>query len=110
MCAASSPASSDASGPDDSVRAVVDAGGEPWERILGLLERRCRELPEGSVLELHSANPRVRSSLRGWCRLTRSTLLTDEETGEQSAYRIKLPTPPVPGTPRPSNFQKPESS
>lgn len=65
MCAASSPESSDPSGPDDAVRAVVDAGGEPWERILGLLERRCRELPVGSVLELHSANPQVRSSLRG---------------------------------------------
>ncbi|MFB7310663.1 sulfurtransferase TusA family protein [Streptomyces sp. NPDC056192] len=110
MCAASSPASSDASVPDDSVRAVVDAGGEPWERILDLLERRCHELPVGSVLELHSANPRVRSSLRGWCRLTGSTLLADEETGEQSAYRIKLPPRHAPGMPHPFPFQKPESS
>ncbi|MFE7244771.1 sulfurtransferase TusA family protein [Streptomyces sp. NPDC057582] len=109
MCTAPPDASSDAPGPNDSVLTVVDAGGEPWARILGLLERRWCELPVGSVLELHSANPQVRSSLRGWCRLTGSTLLTEEETGDLSAYRIKLPPPPAPGTPTPSTLQKPES-
>ncbi|MGW8883731.1 sulfurtransferase TusA family protein [Streptomyces sp. NPDC055749] len=109
MSAAAPDASSGAAGPDESVRAVVDAGGEPWARILGLLERRRCELPVGSVLELHSANPQVRSSLRGWCRLTGSTLLSEEETGDVSAYRIRLPPPPVHGTPTPFPLQKPES-
>ena len=106
---ASAPDAPSGTGPNDSVRAVVDAGGEPWARILGLLERRWCELPVGSVLELHSANPQVRSSLRGWCRLTGSTLLTKEETGDVSAYRIKLPPPPVHGTPTPFPLPKPES-
>lgn len=109
MCPAPPAASFDATGPDESVRAVVDAGGEPWSRILGLLERRRCELPLGSVLELHSANPQVRSSVRGWCRLTGSTLLAEEETGDVSAYRIKLPAPPVHGTPTPFPVPKPES-
>ncbi|WP_406447637.1 hypothetical protein OG782_01990 [Streptomyces sp. NBC_00876] len=106
MCAASFPAPS---GPDDAVRAVVDAGGEPWARILGLLERRCRDLPVGGVLELHSANPVVRASLHEWCRLTGSTLLSEEASGERSTYRIE-PAPPARGTPHPSPLQNPESS
>ncbi|MCX5394600.1 hypothetical protein [Streptomyces sp. NBC_00094] len=112
MSAASSRASSGAPYAEspDSVRAVVDAGGEPWARILGLLERHRYELPAGSVLELHSANPQVRPSLRAWCRLTGTTLLQEEEeeTDDRSAYRIKLPQPPAAGTPTPSPLQKPE--
>ncbi|WP_329625286.1 hypothetical protein OG357_37105 [Streptomyces sp. NBC_01255] len=122
MCTASPPTSSGAPyagssglhdtdesvGSVDSVRAVVDAGGEPWARILGLLERHRYELPESSVLELHSANPQVRPALREWCRLTGTMLLTEEETDDRSAYRIKLPPPSAPGTPTPSPLQKPE--
>ncbi|MFE5914975.1 hypothetical protein ACFQ6B_38660 [Streptomyces wedmorensis] len=112
MCAALPPASSDAPTPDEAVRVVVDAGGEPWPRILGLLERRCRELPLGSVVELHSANPRVRSSLRRWCRLTGFLLLSEEETGEQRTYRFLSTPAPAHGTPHPSSLQhqKPEPS
>ncbi|MFI7361449.1 sulfurtransferase TusA family protein [Streptomyces sp. NPDC050149] len=106
MCAAPSRASS---GPDEAARAVVDAGGEPWARILGLLERHRCELPGGSVLELHSANPQVRSSLREWCRLSGTVLLQEEETDDRSAYRIKLP-PPAPRTPTPFSLLKPETS
>ncbi len=115
MCAASSRASSGAPFPessasDDSVRAVVDAGGEPWARILDLLERRRCELPEGSVLELHSANPQVRPSLRAWCRLTGTVLLEEDGPAGRSAYRIKLPSSSVPGTPTSSPLQNPETS
>ncbi|MEV7404383.1 hypothetical protein AB0N93_28835 [Streptomyces sp. NPDC091267] len=110
MCAALLPAPSGASGPDGPVRAVVDAGGEPWARILGLLERRCRELPVGSVLELLSANPQVRPSLHAWCRVVGCTLLSEEQSGEQSVYRIELPPPPAPGTSHQSPLQKPEPS
>lgn len=74
-------------------------GGEPRARVLDLLERRRCELPEGSVLELHSADPQVRPSLRAWCRLTATVLIEEDGTDDRSAYRIKLPSSSAPGTP-----------
>lgn len=110
MSAASLPRSSNAPPPDDTPRVVIDAGGEPWGRILGLLERRRRELPAGSVLEVHSANPLVRLPLHAWCRSAGCALTTEAGTGEQSTYRITLPPPPAAETRRPYLPQNTESS
>ncbi|WP_086830677.1 hypothetical protein [Streptomyces sp. NRRL B-24572] len=62
------------------------------------------------MLELHSANPQVRPSLRAWCRLTGTVLLEEDGPAGRSAYRIKLPSSSVPGTPTSSPLQNPETS
>ncbi|MER6103789.1 hypothetical protein ABT115_16040 [Streptomyces sp. NPDC001832] len=46
---------------------VVDAGGEPWERVESLLARRIEELPTGAVLELLSTESAVHAAVRLWC-------------------------------------------
>ncbi|RFC70296.1 hypothetical protein [Streptomyces sp. AcE210] len=95
MSAASPPLPSDASPPSDAPRVVVDAGGEPWARVLGLLERRRRELPTGSVLQIHSANPLIHTPLRAWCRSIGCALAAETETGDHRTYRITLPPAPA---------------
>ncbi|NGO74130.1 hypothetical protein G6045_00275 [Streptomyces sp. YC504] len=100
MSATSLPLPPGAPPPDDPPRVVVDAGGEPWARLLSLLERRRSELPAGSVLQIHSANPLIRGPLWAWCRSTGCALTAETEsraaeTGDQSTYRITLSPAPA---------------
>ncbi|MFD4944681.1 sulfurtransferase TusA family protein [Streptomyces sp. NPDC058409] len=78
-------------GADDTVTAVVDAGGEPWERIRALLERRLYDLPPGCLLEVVTVDPRVRVALPDWCPGAGATLLSAEDTGDTTSFLVRMP-------------------
>jgi hypothetical protein len=66
---------------------VVDAGGEPWERVEPLVARRIDELPGAAVLELLSTRPGVRASLVSWC--TARGHAVDQVRTDASVVRIR---------------------
>ncbi|MFI1976881.1 sulfurtransferase TusA family protein [Streptomyces wedmorensis] len=67
---------------------VVDAGGEPWERVEPLLARRMEELPPGTVLELLSTEPQVCEVLPGWCAERVHAVYLGVPVGDASVFRI----------------------
>lgn len=79
---------------------VVDAGGEPWERVEPLLTRRVEALPRASVLELLATGPGVHSALPGWCAARGHALSAGPRNGAASVFRIvKNTLPAVPSPP-----------
>ncbi|GAA3475624.1 hypothetical protein [Streptomyces yanii] len=94
--------------PTEPAHTVIDAGGEPWPRILGLLERCLGQLPDAGVVEVHSANPDVRVGVHAWCGSGTGELLDETVTGEQACYRIRLWPPP--SSAAPSSLPNPEAS
>lgn len=88
-------------GADGTVTAVVDAGGEPWERVQALLERRLYDLPPASLLEVITADQHVSTALPGWCSTAGGTLLATEETADATSFLVRVPAhtePPVAST------------
>lgn len=67
---------------------VVDAGGEPWERVEPLLERRMQELPPDAVLELLSTDPGVCRMLPRWCAQRVHALRPGASAGDASVFHI----------------------
>ncbi|MFD5205721.1 sulfurtransferase TusA family protein [Streptomyces anulatus] len=78
-------------GADGTVTAHVDAGGEPWERVRALLERRLCDLPPGCLLEVVTVDPGVRDALPDWCPGTGAALLSAEDTGDTTSFLVRVP-------------------
>ncbi|MFB6777046.1 sulfurtransferase TusA family protein [Streptomyces sp. NPDC056352] len=68
---------------------IVDAGGEPWERVEPLLARRMDELTPGAALELLSTEPRVCDPLSQWCAMRGHALTRGATNDEASRFRIR---------------------
>jgi TusA-related sulfurtransferase len=49
--------------------AIVDGGGEPWERLGAAIQRHMEQLRGGEVLEVISADARARADVPTWCYL-----------------------------------------
>ncbi|MEV6162883.1 hypothetical protein AB0L71_13320 [Streptomyces sp. NPDC052052] len=75
-----------AEGPSPAV--VVDAGGEPWDRVAPLLARRLEELPATAVLALLVTDPGVRQALPQWCVERGHALDHGVRDGAASEFRI----------------------
>jgi len=68
---------------------LVDAGGESWARLGGIVARRITELAPGDILEIATAEPGVRVALRTWCSETGHVLLRVVEDGDRSSCWIR---------------------
>ncbi|NED83003.1 hypothetical protein G3I76_23255 [Streptomyces sp. SID11233] len=85
-------------GADGAVTAVVDAGGEPWERVQALLERRLYDLPPEGLLEVVTVDRHVSAVLPDWCSAAGGTLLATTETADATSFLLRVPArtePPV---------------
>jgi TusA-related sulfurtransferase len=55
--------------------AMIDGGGEPWERLGAAITRRMAQLAPGEVLEVVSDERRSRADVPTWCYLAGYELL-----------------------------------
>ncbi|MEU9094829.1 hypothetical protein [Streptomyces sp. NPDC048428] len=78
-------------GADGTVTAVVDAGGEPWERVQALLEGRLYDLPPEGLLEVVTVDRHVSAVLPDWCSAAGVTVLATEETADATSFLLRVP-------------------
>lgn len=69
---------------------LVEAGGEPWSRVEPLLDRRTEEIAGPAVIEVVTADPGVRTALRGWCRRRGAVLEATASGRGYTAFRIRV--------------------
>ncbi|TMR21721.1 hypothetical protein ETD86_14350 [Nonomuraea turkmeniaca] len=46
---------------------VIDAGGEPWSRVVPVLSDRVAHLPGGGLIDLVTDDAEVRAAATAWC-------------------------------------------
>lgn len=71
----------------------LDGGDLGCARLLVLLRARARELPDGDVVHLTTADPVAPIDLPAWCRLTGHTYL-GEVPGPGPTYAVRVTAAP----------------
>ncbi|HEX5502994.1 MAG TPA: hypothetical protein VFW96_10250 [Thermomicrobiales bacterium] len=74
-------------------RAVLDAGGEHADLLIGALHRRLRELAVDQVVEIVSHQPEVHAAVLSWCRLTGQALVRVRRDGAETRLWIRKARP-----------------
>ncbi|MCP2322182.1 hypothetical protein HDA40_000689 [Hamadaea flava] len=67
---------------------VIDAGGEPWSRIIPLLDGWVDRLPDGGLIELVGEDPHLPDALAGWCAEHGFPM---HRLAARAGHRIELP-------------------
>ena len=70
-------------------RAVIDAGGEPWDVLMGMISQRIAELGPGDLLEVSSGDPSHRMDLMAWTRITGHDLFQLTADGRHTWFWIR---------------------
>jgi TusA-related sulfurtransferase len=69
--------------------AIIDGGGEPWERLGVAIARRMEQLGAGDVLEVVSDERRARADVPSWCYLAGYDLLWMAVEKETARFWIR---------------------
>ena len=69
---------------------VVDAKGQKCPMPVVMLARAIRDLPSGSVVDVHSDDPAACHDIPAWCRMRNATYVGLTRDGDVDVHRIQL--------------------